>query len=377
MDFGAENEALNAYMEQSRNLMKAPDHLRDLTESREQFNTALLTGTGTVGGVLATKGIAGIKKKALDPLFTKGSKLAKQATDKVGKSLDELSGRVQDIASQLKDAVDTKFGQVKDVVAGAQQQANEAADGFSEAAGTLKENPYENWQKNMLERVKALPAERRAAVNDVLRPELDKFNQVEAKVNSGELPKEALDFERNNLANKAEEVLKGAEDIGDGAGEAPASAAMSESTAARPGTATISRIAKPTYAPEVPEAIKPPSMEDMLDEDPFSGVKSLGQTVSKSDALGDGVSDGLVSTGEDAGTVAAGENAGKDVAEGLGEAAVTDAELGGPADLFGDIISIGVGLGTIFAGLSGTKKAPEPTYYRPSNPNTQKGLGGY
>ena len=66
----------------------------------------------------------------------------------------------------------------------------------------------------------------------------------------------------------------------------------------------------------------------------------------------------------------------KSVAEKAGtRLAETDAELGGPEDPFGDVISGIVGLGTLLGGIFGAKKKhlpPQPSYV-PINPTFQSG----
>lgn len=73
---------------------------------------------------------------------------------------------------------------------------------------------------------------------------------------------------------------------------------------------------------------------------------------------------------------------GKDVSEDLGKtaadaveaAATTEAELGGPEDPLADILSLGVGLGTMFGGLGNIKHQALPTYRRPVNPSVVYGI---
>ena len=75
---------------------------------------------------------------------------------------------------------------------------------------------------------------------------------------------------------------------------------------------------------------------------------------------------------------AAGAGLGDEVGENAGKAAVTtattDAELGGPEDIFGDVVALAAGLGTLFGGLGGEKKAPTPVLRTPVNPSSERGL---
>ena len=85
-----------------------------------------------------------------------------------------------------------------------------------------------------------------------------------------------------------------------------------------------------------------------------SGLKAVAQSGEK-----DLLDDSLKSTAEKAGT----------------RLATTDAELGGPEDPFGDVISGLVGLGTLLGGIFGAKKKhlpPAPAYV-PINPSFQSG----
>jgi hypothetical protein len=56
---------------------------------------------------------------------------------------------------------------------------------------------------------------------------------------------------------------------------------------------------------------------------------------------------------------------GNAIEKGFGAAAETEAEGGGPEDIFGDLAAIGVGIGTIFAGLK-SQKPPDPASYLPT-----------
>jgi len=72
------------------------------------------------------------------------------------------------------------------------------------------------------------------------------------------------------------------------------------------------------------------------------------------------------------------QSAGKDTAnvveKALATAGETEAETGGPEDIIGDLLSIGLGVGTLVGGLEGIKKPQLPTYRRPINPSVTYGI---
>jgi len=57
----------------------------------------------------------------------------------------------------------------------------------------------------------------------------------------------------------------------------------------------------------------------------------------------------------------------------LGTLAETDAELGGPEDPIGDIVSLVAGLGTLFGGVFGKHHTETPVEV-PTNPTSQQGV---
>jgi len=70
-----------------------------------------------------------------------------------------------------------------------------------------------------------------------------------------------------------------------------------------------------------------------------------------------------------------GGGVGNAIEKGFGAAAETEAEGGGPEDIFGDLAAIGVGIGTIFGGLK-AQKSPDPATYLPTIAGTgAKGVG--
>jgi hypothetical protein len=69
-----------------------------------------------------------------------------------------------------------------------------------------------------------------------------------------------------------------------------------------------------------------------------------------------------------------GEDLGKKAAAALATSAETEAELGGPEDPIADIVSLGLGLGTLFGGLGGVEHQKLPTYRQPVNPSVVYGI---
>lgn len=68
------------------------------------------------------------------------------------------------------------------------------------------------------------------------------------------------------------------------------------------------------------------------------------------------------------------EDVGKTAAKALATAAETEAELGGPEDPIADVVSLGLGLGTLFGGLGGVEHQKLPTYRTPVNPSVVYGI---
>jgi len=79
-------------------------------------------------------------------------------------------------------------------------------------------------------------------------------------------------------------------------------------------------------------------------------------------------------SGADGGGDDEAENIGKNLGKSAAEFAETDAELGGPEDVVGDVLSLALGLGTLFGGQSFEKKAPAPVLRTPLNPSSEFGL---
>ncbi len=69
-----------------------------------------------------------------------------------------------------------------------------------------------------------------------------------------------------------------------------------------------------------------------------------------------------------------GEDLGKKAGAALATSAETEAELGGPEDPIADIVSLGLGLGTLFGGLGGVEHQKLPTYRQPVNPSVVYGI---
>jgi len=69
-----------------------------------------------------------------------------------------------------------------------------------------------------------------------------------------------------------------------------------------------------------------------------------------------------------------GEDLGKNAAKALATAGETEGELGGPEDPIADIVSLGLGLGTLFGGLGGVEHQKLPTYRTPVNPSVVYGI---
>ena len=68
------------------------------------------------------------------------------------------------------------------------------------------------------------------------------------------------------------------------------------------------------------------------------------------------------------------EDLGKTAAKALATTAETEGELGGPEDPIADIVSLGLGLGTLFGGLGGVEHQKLPTYRQPINPSVVYGI---
>jgi len=69
-----------------------------------------------------------------------------------------------------------------------------------------------------------------------------------------------------------------------------------------------------------------------------------------------------------------GKDAAESAAKALATAGETEAELGGPEDPIADIVSLGLGLGTLFGGLGGVEHQKLPTYRTPINPSVVYGI---
>jgi hypothetical protein len=345
LDLTAQNDALSAYVDQAQNAIKNPEHLAKLTEARDLFNTALQTGTGTVGGLISHKALAGLKKKAFDPLFKRGKALAEQTKDAVGERLNQLTGEGDRLLNKIQprgDDGDPFSGLTDEDVAdlfesdlpsaaapsgGASLVQNAAADGGAAARDLLSADQYADSLG-----LPSVPGAAAAAPADI-QPLAD------------------ADADRMGLP-RGSSLVRGA----------------------------------PTDEPDLP---KPG--DAILDEDPFSAPRSLGTTTfqrapdppsfdaTPSDPVGDGISQSTGGAADEATEAAtgAGESIGEDVVGGLSAAVGTDAAAGGPLDIFGDIAALAVGLGTVFAGVYGAKKPPMPEHVPIVNPSVQKGLGGF
>jgi len=366
LDLTAQNDALSSYVDQAQNAIKNPEHLAKLTEARDLFNTALQTGTGTVGGLISHKALAGLKKKAFDPLFKRGKALAEQTKDAVGDRLNELTGQTDRLMNKVQpnDDDDDPFSGLKD---------EDVADLFE------PDLPAAAAPSGGASLVQNASADGGAEARDLLTPADEQFAD-----NLG-LPRVPGYSYADTAPADAPAAAATAPDVP--AAAAPADIQpLADADADRMGLPRGSSLIRgsPTEEPDLP---KPG--DAILDDDPFSAPRSLGTTTfqrappsfedTPSDPIGDGISKSTGGDVDDTAEAAEGaaENIGEDVAGGLAAAAETDAATGGPLDIFGDIAALAVGLGTVFAGVYGAKKPPQPEHVPIVNPTVQKGLGGF
>lgn len=356
LDLSAENDALSAYVDQAQNAIKDPEHLEKLTEARNLFNTALQTGTGTVGGLISHKALAGLKKKAFDPLFKRGQALAEQTKDAVGDRLNQLTGQADRLMNKV-------------------QPRGDDEDPFS---GLTDED-----------------------VSDLFEPDLPAAAAPSGGANLVQNVSADGGAEARDLLTAADEEY--ADSLGlprvpgySYADTAPPDAPVTSAPAPPLADADADRLGLPRGTSLIrgeptEEAPLPKVGDPLFEDDPFSGPRSLGTTTyqrappgpsfedNPTDPVGDGISQSTGGAADDATEAAAGagESIGEDVAGGLAAAGETEAATGGPLDIFGDVAALAIGLGTIFAGVYGAKKPPQPEHVPIVNPVVQKGLGAF
>ena len=359
LDLSAQNDAISSYMDQAQNAIKDPAHLEKLTEARNLFNTALQTGTGTVGGLISHKALAGLKKKAFDPLFKRGQALAEQTKDAVGDRLNQLTGQ----ADRLMNKVQPR-GDDEDPFSGLTDE--DVADLFEP---DLPAAAAPSGGANLVQNVSA---DGGAEARDMLTAADEEY------ADSLGLPR-VPGFTYADTAPP----------------DAPAAAASAPADIQPLADAEADRLGLPRGTSLIrgeptDEAPLPKPGDALFEDDPFSAPRSLGTTTfqrtpgpsfeeTPKDPVGDGISQSTGGAADDATEAAAGagESIGEDVAGGLAAAGETEAATGGPLDIFGDVAALAIGLGTIFAGVYGAKKPPQPEHVPIVNPVVQKGLGGF
>lgn len=359
LDNSNDSQAIQEYAEQARNLIKNPGQLADLEKARDAFNQALLTGTGTVGSLLTHKGLAGLKKRRLDPMFKRGKRVVQQARE-------GIEERVQGARAQVQNEIDNVPRRL-----GASIQ-QDGTDGGAETGDTVAESSLVDRADTFLARAAARRAARRGVVSSM----------------------------RTEAQSEAERFGDEVADAGAQAASAPAPSVLDDAPTDELAEALSRRAAALEFAQGLAglhndgvTGVKNLSNDQLLEvrNEYRTQIGKVRQAQSDIDDIRAGQSaDEPQGLGEQTGTTAAeqtgttaaaaaqtGEEVGEKVAAAGTKAAVTDAELGGPEDIAGDIISVAVGLGTLFAGLGSQKAAPEPTLLPQVQPTVQRGLAGY
>lgn len=330
LDYSSQNEALGDYTQQAQNLIKAPEQLKKLAESRDAFNQLLTTGTGTVGTLIAHKSLAGLKKKFFDPLFKtakkEGKSLINQTRDAVGDRLDELTGQ----GERLQNAIQ---GQPQADVPEAEPETGLAQG--AEADGGVETRPLDTSAEVDEFDPANMPSGAGGRVNISSTPEAPSPEDP-LDIGEGDIP-DSLFTEPAGAEPATRELGGFDDDLGDLL-DAPRT--LEQSVVATPGDGVEGGISETSFGPE--------------------GATPIGTTTE--------VAEGA--TGEGAGL-------GAEIGSGATAAAETDALFGGPLDLAGDVAGLAVGLGTIIGGLLGEKKAPTPTVLPSINPNVQMGIANY
>jgi len=431
-DNNQSNQALSEYLS-SLGTIDNPDKYRKETNDRNDFNNKLLAGTGTVAGPLALTGIEGLRQDAIRPglrMLAKSVGVSNETADALAEGRVDVRAAARGVVKKGLTAVGNKMSVAGEKL---QQGLTSVQDGMSgvgeqlERRALIQGNP--KWptevnikgegdalHRNFLgpddERFGRFDPEGRTQAFRSGEPVLtaddreraiadgrDTFEKVKAKYLSRAAARgtpqqsQARNLLDENREMKDESIFKGI---------SPEDEGISSTKKGRwriwhaDDDEDFEDPMNNGIASSLPESAPQPSaagtgeqldMQRALGE--IGNNNGLGNSDSRvpSGATQDGATQDGATQDADAGNVRVtpksgadgggddeAENIGKNLGKSAAEFAETDAELGGPEDVVGDVLSLALGLGTLFGGQSFEKKAPAPVLRTPLNPSSEFGL---